>query len=89
MPALKSQLGMIPQETDFQKQAFKVLQDELALNTPPMQFNPYLGGNQIASAWAVYSEQALKNEITFEEMLQKVEDDGNQAIRDGMKNIQG
>jgi multiple sugar transport system substrate-binding protein len=89
VPALKSQLSMIPQNTDFQKQAFKVLEGELALGTPAMQFNPFLGETQVPNAFTKYSEQALKNEITFEEMLQKIEDETNQAIQDGINNIMG
>ena len=43
VPGLKSQSRFNPQETEFQKQANKVLQGELALNDGPIQFNPFLG----------------------------------------------
>ena len=87
VPALKSQWSMIPQGTDFQKQAYKVLQDELALNTPPLQFNPFIGETVVSNAWNLYLDQALSGTITFDDMLAGIEKDTNTAIREGIDRI--
>lgn len=89
VPALKSQLSMIPQETDFQKQAYKVLQDELALGSSLLQFNPFLGETQVAAAWSKYEEMALTGVIDFDTMLKNIEDETNTAIKDGISAIMG
>ena len=87
VPALKSQWSLIPQETDFQKQAYKVLQGELELNTPPLQFNPFIGETVVSNAWNLYLDQALSGTITFDEMLTNIENDTNTAIKEGMDRI--
>jgi multiple sugar transport system substrate-binding protein len=89
VPGLKSQVEMIPQNTDFQKQAYKVLQGELALNDKSVQFNPFLGEAVVATAVSKYMELALKDEITFDDMLKSIEDETNSAIQDGISAIMG
>jgi multiple sugar transport system substrate-binding protein len=89
VPALKSQLELIPQETDFQKQANKVLQGELALNTPPVQFNPFIGEAVFSDAWNKNLDVALKDEITVDEMIANIESEVNLAITEGMDRISG
>jgi multiple sugar transport system substrate-binding protein len=87
VPALKSQWSLIPQGTDFQKQAYKVLQGELELNTPPLQFNPFIGETVVSNAWNLYLDQALAGTITFDEMLTNIENDTNIAIKEGIDRI--
>jgi multiple sugar transport system substrate-binding protein len=89
VPGLKSLLKLIPQETEFQKQARKVLDGELALNDGSIQFNPFLGETQVSAAYAKYEEQALKGEITFDQMLKSLEDEVNATIKDGISAIMG
>lgn len=89
VPALKSQWSMIPQGTDFQKQAYKVLQDELGLNTTPLQFNPFIGETVVSSAWSLYLDQTLSGTITFDDMLAGIEKDTNTAIKEGIDRIVG
>jgi len=89
VPGLKSLLDLIPQQSEFQKQCNKVLRGELALNTPPLQFNPFLGETQVATAYAKFLEQSLKGQMTFEEMLTKIEEEVNAAIKDGISAIMG
>jgi len=83
VPALKSQYEMMPNESPFQQQVQKVLQGELALDTPPLQFNPYLQERTITNAWLQYLQQAVSGAISFEELLTNVEFDVNTAIQDG------
>ena len=87
VPALMSQWSLIPQGNDFQKQAYKVLQDELALNTPPLQFNPFIGESVVSNAWNLYLDQALSGTITFDDMLAGIEKDTNAAIKEGIDRI--
>ena len=89
MPGLKSQLALIPQESDFQKQANKVLQGELALETPPLQFNPFIGEAVVSTSWGKNIEQVLKGEITLDTALANVEAEVNAAIQDGIAAILG
>jgi multiple sugar transport system substrate-binding protein len=89
VPGLKSLLPMIPQETEFQKQARKVLDGELALNDGSIQFNPFLGETQVSASYAKFEEQALKGEIKVEQMLKSIEDEVNAAIKDGIAAIMG
>jgi len=83
VPALKSQYSQMPTANAFQKQVQTVLQGELNLNTPPLQFNPYLGETTIANAWLQYLQQAVTGQITFDQMLTNIEFDVNTAIKDG------
>jgi multiple sugar transport system substrate-binding protein len=89
VPGLKSQLGLIPQESDFQKQANKVLQGELALETPPLQFNPYLGETVVSSSWSKYLDQVLRGEIDLPTALSSMASEVNSAIQDGITAIRG
>ena len=83
VPALKSWYSKMPNTNAFQQQVQKVLASELALNTPPLQFNPYLGESTVPNAWLQYLEQALAGTITFDQMLTSIEFDVNTAIQDG------
>jgi hypothetical protein len=65
----------------------KVLKDELDLDTPPLQFNPYLGETTISGTWLQYLEQAVGGSITFDELLTNLENDVNAAIQDGIAAI--
>ena len=87
VPALISQYAMMPNTTPFQNQVQAVLQGELALNTPPLQFNPYLGETTVPNAWLQYLQQAVADEISFDQMLTNIEFDVNTAIQDGIAAI--
>jgi multiple sugar transport system substrate-binding protein len=87
VPALISQYALMPNTTPFQNQVQAVLQGELALNTPPLQFNPYLGETTVANAWLQYLQQAVAGDISFDQMLTNIEFDVNTAIQDGIAAI--
>jgi multiple sugar transport system substrate-binding protein len=89
VPALKSQMSMIPQSTEFQQQAYKVLQGELSLNTPPIQFNPFVGETVVPDSWNKNLDQALKGELTFDEMVANIEVEVNTSIKDSIDRIMG
>jgi multiple sugar transport system substrate-binding protein len=83
VPALISQYSMMPNTNAFQQQVQTVLKGELDLNTPPLQFNPYLGETTVANAWLQYLQQAVAGDITFDKLLTNIELDVNAAIQDG------
>jgi len=87
VPALISQYALMPNATPFQNQVQAVLQGELALDTPPLQFNPYLGETTVANAWLQYLQQAVAGDISFDQMLTNIEFDVNTAIQDGIAAI--
>jgi multiple sugar transport system substrate-binding protein len=83
VPGLKSLYELMPTQNAFQKQVQNVLQKELALDTRPLQFNPYLSDVAVATAYKKHVEQALKGRTSFTEMLQRIEQEVNDLIRDG------
>lgn len=89
VPAFTSWNDKIPQESDFQKQAFKVLEGELALDSKPLQFNPFIGATVVSDAFSKYLDQALNGDITFEEMVSGIENDTNTAIKEGIDRLTG
>jgi multiple sugar transport system substrate-binding protein len=87
VPALISMYDMMPNETEFQQQVQKVLRTELALETPPIQFNPFIGEETAGNAWNTHMDRALRDEITFEEFLDTVEAEVNLAIQEGVDRL--
>jgi multiple sugar transport system substrate-binding protein len=86
VPVLKSQYKAKP-NAGFQAQVQTVLQRELDLNTTPLQFNPYLNETTVANSWFQYLQQAVKGEVTFDQMLINIETDVNTAIQAGISAI--
>jgi multiple sugar transport system substrate-binding protein len=89
VPALNSYWDLLPQGTDFQKQVYKVLQGELALNTEPLQFTPFLSELTLPDLWDKYLDQALVGDITFDEMIAGIESEANVIIKDNIDSIMG
>jgi multiple sugar transport system substrate-binding protein len=87
VPALKSMYDLVPNETEFEQQKYRVLQAELALETTPLQFNPFLGEGAVRDSWTKNLEQALLGTITFDECLANVEAEVNAAIQDGIDRL--
>ena len=85
VPALKSMYDLMPNETEFDQQKRRVLQGELDLETPPLQFNPYIAATVVADTWNSYLEQALTGDMTLDELLETVEAEVNLAIEEGME----
>ena len=89
VPALKSMYDMMPNETEFDQQKRRVLQGELDLETPPVQFNPFIGAEVVANTWLLYLEQALTGDMTLDDLLLTVEEEVNIAIEEGMERTEG
>lgn len=90
VPALKSMFADIPKEGDYRAQVWSVLEAEMEFAETTVRFNPYLQGGEpgeVASLFIQFYEQALKGEITFDELLVKLEEETNVAIQDGIDRI--
>jgi multiple sugar transport system substrate-binding protein len=86
VPALKSLYELLPQGTEYEKQVYRVLQNELALDTLAIQTNPF-APRALNSAWGQFSPQALQGEITFDEMIDSMEQAMNVAIQEGIQRL--
>jgi len=84
VPALNSQMNLLPQQSDFQKKCYNVLQGELALNTPPLQFNPFIGEDVVLNAFNKYLDMYLRKSIKFDDLIKGMTTEVNQAIKDGI-----
>jgi multiple sugar transport system substrate-binding protein len=87
VPALKSLVPLLPQETDYNKQCFNVLEGELALGTPPVQFNPFIGESTVLNSYLKFLDQVLKDQISFDDMIKNVTDEVNLAILEGIDRL--
>lgn len=90
VPALKSMFAKIPREGTYRSAVWSVLEKEMEFADTTVRFNPYLQGGEpgvVASLFTQFYEQALKGEITFDEMLVKIQDETNTAIQDGIDQI--
>jgi len=83
VPPLKSQYAQMPQQTDFQKQVQQVLQDSLNYADYTLAANPYYDDSAFDTSWTSNLEQALRGSISFDQLVQNVENDVNAAISDG------
>jgi multiple sugar transport system substrate-binding protein len=83
VPALKSLYPLMPQETEFDKQTYAVLQDELTYAENAVDINPFMDSAVWAKSWKSNLEQALRGSITFEQAIENLDTDVNQAIADG------
>ena len=87
VPALKSMYSKMPTGTPFQKQANTVLLNELKYAETPLKFNPYLTETAVTDSWKKNITEALKGNITFDKLLESVEIEINEAIKDGIDRI--
>lgn len=85
VPALTSLFSLMPQETDFDKQAYRVVQDEIANAAFVREINPYFAsGSAFEATWKTNLELALRGEIDFDKLVETVDADMNQALQDGL-----
>ncbi len=90
IPGLISLIERVPREGAFREQVWNVLQEELSYNDIRLRFNPYLQGGAPGPITATYQaneERALNGEITFDELLQIIENETNLAIEEGIERI--
>lgn len=86
LPGLSSLWDLIPKEGPLSSLTWATIQEEEPYTRETIQFNPYLAGGEPMVPGIVYQtnlEQALKGEITFEELLNRIETETNVAIQEG------
>lgn len=87
IPALESQLSLMPQELPYQKQVYQTQQAELRY-AGQLPDSPYIGG---ATAWDPvldkHLQRAIKNEVTIEAAGKAITDEINELLRQGKDQI--
>jgi multiple sugar transport system substrate-binding protein len=85
VPSLKSYMQYMPQETAFDKQTYAVVQDEMANAAYIRPINPYFAsGPAFETTFKTNLELALRGEITFDQMIENIDAEMNQALQDGL-----
>ncbi len=87
VPALKSMYDLMPTQTPFQQQVQRVLREEFKYTEFTLQFNPYIGASTVFDSWAKNLDQALRDQITFDQLLENVEAEVNTAIKEGIERM--
>ena len=90
LPSLNSLNNLIPGETDFDKQTRAIVDEELNYAADVMGFNPNLSGGEPmvpGSTYLTNLEDAMNGALSFDDLLQLIEDESNFAIEEGMFNI--
>jgi len=83
----------MPTQTPFQQQVQKVLKAELTRTDQTVRYNPYINQNQqvalnsFTGPWNKYLEQVLRNQMTFDQLVQNLEKDVNVAIKEGKERL--
>jgi len=86
VPGLQSLLDLTPNETEFQQATRAVLDGELEHNYL-LQFNPYLiqpEPTPVALSYMNNLEAALTGAMTFDELIETVERESQEAIQEGI-----
>ncbi len=88
-PALKSQYKYMPNETPFDKQVQKVLQEDMAKYAGfVLQYCPFYDAQTLnGTVWPENLQRHLLGEITFDEMLKNIENRNNEVIKEGIDRL--
>jgi multiple sugar transport system substrate-binding protein len=90
LPGLTSLWDLIPKEGSLSSLTWTTIQAEEPYSQETIQFNPYLAGGEPMVPGIIYQtnlEQALKGEISFEELLARIESETNVAIQEGIDQV--
>ena len=90
LPSLKSLNDLIPGTSGFDQQTLAMVMEELDYANDVVGFNPNLSGGEPMVPGATYLgnlENALNGNISFDELLQIIEDETNFAIEEGSFNL--
>ncbi len=86
LPSLKSLSDKLPQEQDYQKQAYAVVQSQLA-DTKPLPDSPYVSAGQLQDTIDKYLQQAIKGDITVAEAGEGLTEELNEALAQGVDQV--
>lgn len=84
VPAFKSLFPNMPQGTPWRKSLYDMIMHQAESVLPPLQFGPYIQRTSMDAPFKKYSQMYLKGEITFDDMLVRLEGEVNQVISDAM-----
>lgn len=88
IPALKSLYPLMPNETEYDHQVQKVLQEDLECSGFVLRYNPFYDAQTVnSSVWPNNFEAYLRGDITFDEMVASIEAENNAAILDGITRL--
>ena len=88
LPALKSQYKYMPNETPFDQQVQKVLQEDLKRSEFVLQYSPFYDAQTLnGTVWPENLQRHLLGEITFDEMLTNIEKRNNEVIKEGIDRL--
>ncbi|MEG6614278.1 sugar ABC transporter substrate-binding protein [Pseudoclostridium thermosuccinogenes] len=83
MPIFKSKLSLLPQETNFDKQVYNVLQDEMKYQNDFLAVNPYLAGG----GWGIFEKYyvpLLFDQETIDGAIEGMTKDANVVITEAI-----
>lgn len=86
LPSLKSLEDKLPQDQDFQKQAYTVVQSQLE-HTKPLPDSPYVSAGLLQDTIDKYLQQAIKGDITVEEAGEGLNNELNEALAQGVDQV--
>lgn len=84
VPAFKSLFPLMPQGTPWRKTLYDKIMKQAESVLPPLQFGPYMRRASMDAPFKKYSQMYLKDEISFDDMLVRLEDEVNQVINDAI-----
>jgi multiple sugar transport system substrate-binding protein len=82
VPALKSQLELMPKDGDFRGPLYEMVVQQTEAGLPPLPVSPFCRMAAFDQPNAKYQEMYLRGEITFDDYIGKVEDEVNATIAD-------
>jgi multiple sugar transport system substrate-binding protein len=86
LPAFKSKMSLLPQDTDFDKKVYAVLQDELKYSGQYISVNPYLAGGASA-IFDKYVQPLYFGKSNVDEAVKGMTKDANVAIQEAMNAV--
>lgn len=86
LPSLKSLADKLPQEQEYQKQAYEVVQSQLEY-TAPLPDSPYVSASLLQDTIDKYLQQAIKGELTVAEAGEQLTAELNEALAQGVDQV--
>ncbi len=83
LPVLRSNVDLLPQDSDVNKQAFGVVTAE-AEDSPALQFNKYYDDSVFTTSYNKSLQEYLAGSISIEQVAQNIQDEVSAAIQDGV-----
>ena len=82
LPSLKSLMDKLPQEQPYQKEAYKVAQNELKYAVP-LPDSPYITTDLLNTTIDKYLQLAIKNQLSVKDACAALTDELNKALKQG------